>query len=144
MSENENVNPYAEYDNMAVEDLGREMEKVRKKLDGLGEEKTKTQKRYDFITKNILPIKMEEAGMSSFKLKSGKGITVGDIMYVTSRKEQQPALFEWMRDRGNGDLVLETINSSSLKAFVKKCIKDGQEYPSELINVSTAQQCRFY
>jgi len=137
-------NLYIEYDNLTHEDLGREMEKVRKALDTAKDKKTKIQKQYDYLTKNALPRVMEEAGISSFKLKSGKGILVKDEMYVSSRKEQQPELFQWMRDNGNGDLVIETINSSTLKSFIGKSIKDGKEYPSELINVVTAQVCRFY
>lgn len=140
----EYINPYPEYENLTHEELGREMEAVRAELDAAKDKKTQLQKQYDYIVKNVMPRKMEEAGVSSFKLVSGKGIRINDDMYVSSRKDQQPDLFQWLNDNGSGDMIIETVNASSLKAFVKTCIKEGREYPSDLINVKPVQEARFY
>src|SRR5690606_39367494 len=43
---------------------------------------------------------------------------------------------QWLRDNGHESLVQETVNSSTFKAFIKERMKEGKEYPKDLIKVN--------
>jgi hypothetical protein len=50
--------------------------------------------------------------------------------------EKKAEFFDWLRDNGRGDLLQENINPSTLKATVKGLVKNGEEIPEDLLNVS--------
>lgn len=48
--------------------------------------------------------------------------------------------YEWLRSSGNGSLITETVNSSTLAAFAKNYSEDeGKDLPAELFKVGVMQ-----
>ncbi len=46
--------------------------------------------------------------------------------------------FKWLRDNGQGDLIVETVNAGTLAAFCRSMIMDeGLEPPADVIRVTT-------
>jgi hypothetical protein len=55
--------------------------------------------------------------------------------------ERRADAYQWLSDHGFGDLIQPTVNSSSLKATMRKLIKDGKEsIPDDLFIVTPYQR----
>lgn len=89
----------------------------------------------DVIRLNLLPVAMENEGLESPMNVAGVGRVslTGDVYASVLDKEN---FFEWLHDNQSGDLIQETVNASTLKAWVKDKIKKGESYPTELLKVT--------
>lgn len=135
---------YAKYDGMTLVELGRAMDEVRKLLDAAKEEATRLEKCYDFIRTVKIPPLMEEQGLANFRLESGRGIRVQDELFVSLRGENFEKMKHWLQERGDASIIKETINPSTLKAYIKGKIEGMQEYPADLVNVNIVPKARFF
>lgn len=81
----------------------------------------------------------------AFKAKFIKTMTIEDIGRVTVSYKwgcsildgKKPEAFDWLRDGGNGALIIETVNAQTLASFAKSETTDhGREMPGSLFNVS--------
>jgi hypothetical protein len=92
---------------------------------------------YDLIRNKMLPDAMEKEGIASPMNLVGVGkIVLTADAFVAVKSGMKEQLFDWLRANNLGDLMKEDIASSTLKAFVKGRIRDGKEYPDDLINVT--------
>lgn len=135
---------YIKYDTMTLVQLGEAMVKVGAELEAAKEVKTTLEKEYDFIRTVKIPPALEESGMKNFRLDNGKGIRVQDEVFVSLRAENFQNMKVWLQERGDDSIIKETINPSTLKAFITGKIKDGKEYPADLVNVSVVPKARFF
>ncbi|WP_373081943.1 hypothetical protein [Zhongshania sp.] len=89
----------------------------------------------DIITKKVVPERLDEDGMSNVTIKGvGRWQVQGD-MYVSTPKDKKEALFDWLEDNGHGSLITDTVNASTLKAFVKEQMKLGNEIPDDILRI---------
>ena len=135
---------YGKYDAMDLAALGRAMEEVRAQLDEATYVKTVLEKEYDFIRTVKIPPMMEASGFSSFRLESGKGVRVQDELFVSVPAERFEKFKVWLIEQGEAGIIKETVHPSTLKSFVNGRIKNGEEYPAELVNVTVVPKARFY
>lgn len=139
------INPkYAKYDGMSLVELGQAMEEVGKLLDEAKDRKTELEKEYDFIRTIKIPPALAESGMKNFRLSSGRGIRVQDELFVSLRGESFEDMKHWLQERGDASIIKETINPSTLKAYIKGKIEGMQEYPADLVNVNIVPKARFF
>lgn len=110
-------------------------ERIRK-----GEELLKELKaRHDAIRKEELPDTMFAAGLvaqtgkGSFTMADGQKVYLTTDMFVHIASGQRDAFYAWLRNEGHGDLVVDYVHPSTLKAFVKEQMAQGVELPEELI-----------
>ena len=89
----------------------------------------------DVLRLNLIPTAMENEGLESPLNVAGVGRVslTGDVYASVLDKEN---FFEWLHDHNSGDLIQETVNATTLKAWVKNKIKLGEEYPTELLKVT--------
>jgi hypothetical protein len=135
---------YKKYDNMTLAELGRAMEEVRATLDEVTECKSALEKEYDFIRSVKIPPAMEASGFTSFRLDSGKGIRVQDEVFVSVPAADFDDFKNWLIEAGEAGIIKETVHPSTLKSFITKRIKDGKEYPAEVVKVTIVPKARFY
>jgi len=113
--------------------LAREMKEIRTEMDALDEAKKPLTERYDAIRFAELPTAIEEAGISRMSIH-GVG-TVFLYTDVNAKILDKERAMEWMRDNGYGDLVTVTVNGSTLKAWAKERLTEGEELPVDLFSV---------
>lgn len=108
------------------------MAEIRDELDDLKDKKSKLEKMFDALRLNALPEMMDEQDVSTITVETQFGkkrISLqGDIYFSILAANREPA-YEWLRDHGHGDLIKETVNSSSGKAWAKEMIKQGEQLP---------------
>jgi hypothetical protein len=136
---------YPEYENLALEDAVEVFAKLNKELDEITEKKADLQNRYDVLRRAVIPKLMEDKDITSAKFSNiGRGIRIQDEFFVSSREEQREALHQWLVDHGESALIKESVASSTLKAFVSRAMKEGNEYPVDCVNVTIVPTARFY
>lgn len=95
---------------------------------------------YDVIRMELVPEAMEEAGIENIRYDDiGRVSITADVM-VSVKGGQKDGLFAWFKGHKLGDLIQPAVNSSTLKAFVKRRIKEGKEYPIDMLNVTPIQR----
>jgi|TARA_R100001163_G_scaffold59405_1_gene48155 chemotaxis receptor (MCP) glutamine deamidase CheD len=74
----------------------------------LNEEKAK----YRRLTEEILPSKMEELGISEFKLADGTKINLSRFYSAKITDENRQACFKYLEDNGLGDVIKNTVTAN--------------------------------
>ena len=91
---------------------------------------------YDYMSKVAVPDRMEEEGFDQITIEGIGRINIRSDMYVSTLKERRQDLYEWLSEHGLGDLITETVNSSTLKAWVKEQYKKGAPVPEDLLSIT--------
>lgn len=101
-------------------------------LEGYSAVKAELEKAADHLRFNRLPEIMASENVSTFKTTEGHRITLQSDMHATLPVEYRPVAHEWLRDTGHGDLIVESVNASTLKAFIKRAVLAGEnaEFPT--------------
>lgn len=116
--------------------LASRMQKLGDEYDELKAKLSEINKEYDNIRLKLLPDLMAECDIKSITLDGIGRVGTSSDMYVSSLAENKENLFEWLRSDGSGDLIQETVNASTLKAWVKERIEHGKNVPENLIKVT--------
>lgn len=121
---------------------------------------------YEALRKQVLPPVMEDLEVENVKVAGVGRVELRPDMFVSTikggstmlppldendepivgpldengeptRENWEPGnLNEWLARQGAADLITETVNASSLKALLRRKIKDGVEIPAELVKIS--------
>lgn len=122
--------PQAAADAMAA---ANEMRDLKAELDELGEKQKELKARYDYLRKEHLPELMDEAGLvdargkASLSLASGHSLYLSSDMHVNVRSSDRSKVYAWLKENGHGDLIVEYVHPSTLKAFTKEQLSAGRE-----------------
>jgi len=112
----------------AVRDLKAEIksrEAATKKLKATLEE----------IQTEILPAKMEAEGMQTVTVAGVGRLSNAPQFRASVKAEHKMDMQEWLRINGFGEMIQETLNSSTLKAWVKEQMEEGNEVPTDYLNL---------
>jgi len=61
------------------------------------------------LTDEDLPSKMQEIGMTNFTLQDGSKVEIKEIYGARISKDNEAAAFDWLRSRGEGDIIKNTV-----------------------------------
>ena len=122
-------------------DLIEEMDRVRGQMDALDDVWKPLQKRYDELRLGEIPAEMAAEDVTSIKGGFGR-CTLQSDLHVSAPNKQN--LHQWLKDGGNGDLIVPTVNAQTLKAFCKEQMGKGVELPSDILNVNPFSRAVIY
>lgn len=129
-------NFYPEYDGLTLLELAQAQVDAKASIDLLAKEKTVWQKKFDHLRMNLIPEMMENEGINKVDFDGiGRVATQGNI-YASIIKGKKEEAYDWLRDNGHGDLINGTVNASSLKAFLKECMREGIQFPDDLFKAT--------
>lgn len=103
------------------------MHAVRARKDKGEETMAKINAEYDALRIDLIPKKMEDQGLETITVKGIGRVGLTGDMYV--KQADKAKLFTWLRKLKLGDLITEGVNASTLKAFLRKRIKEGKPIP---------------
>lgn len=93
------------------------------------------------LARSIIPNKMDAEQIQNITVilpdGSKKQLLVIDQVSVKTPAEKKGDLWEWLREHDAEALITETVNSSTLAAYVRQQMKAGDEYPVDICEVST-------
>lgn len=90
------------------------------------------------FSREYVPDAMREAKVKTITLEGVGRVTVSHRFSCTIHTDKQVG-HDWLKENGYGDLVTETVNSSTLAAFAKNLLEvEGKELPDEIFKVGTS------
>jgi len=90
---------------------------------------------HDTLRIKLIPDKIEADGLESPVTIAGVGrVSLTDDLTVTVGEKDD--FYKWLHKHKMGDLITESVNSSTLKAWVKERIKENKPYPTECLKVT--------
>lgn len=125
--------------------LAKRMKELRDGIEALKAQQTELQKEYDKLRNDILPDAMDEAEQPTLVVKDVGKVILFPMFSVKQPKGDKTKLFTWLKKRRAGDLIVPTVNSSTLGAYIKEQIKDGKltlEQANKILEVSAWTQAR--
>ena len=117
------------------QDLALALAKAKDQLDAVAKAKSTLQEAYDNLRQRVIPSKMEEEGLSTITVAGVGRMTITAQLQVSVRPEFKIQLKQWLVDNGHAELVTETINASTLKAWYKEQLMNGEELPDDMLNI---------
>lgn len=113
------------------DDVRKTAELVKKAREYLDEAEKKLSREYIpdlFREQGLKTITIEGVGRASLNNRWSCSI-------VDGKREEG---FNWLRETGNGALIIETVNSSTLSSFAKEYNEEhGKELPSDIFKTGT-------
>lgn len=86
------------------------------------------------LRQKTIPEKMDAEGISTVNVKGLGRVTCSSQMSCSTIDPD--GLKNWLVENGYEGLIQPTVNSSTLKSFVKERIEAGEDYPSNCVNIS--------
>jgi hypothetical protein len=91
----------------------------------------------DFMNKALLPNMMEKQGVDKIQVPQ-----LSRSFYIVTKSScsmlDKDKAFAWFRERGEDAMISETINSSSLVAYMNEMIKsEGIDPPDDIFKLTT-------
>lgn len=125
-----------EYSKASIAELASILAGLKDSLDKIGSLKTEIQKELDKVSMAVLPDRMEDEDIQTMKIKGVGRLQLSSDIRCAVPASNREDVKKWLMDNGHGSMVAETINSSTLKAFVKERIKENAEYPEDLLKIT--------
>ena len=126
----------AEMAGLSLKDMAMRIKDLKNQIEDLAKQKAHLQAQYDFLTIEYVPDQMENIGIDTAKIDGIGRLQLSSDIYCTVPAGNVDALKEWFKERGLGSFINETINSSTLKAYVKGQMQNGKEYPKDLLKIT--------
>lgn len=113
--------------------------RVKDASDAIEEFSKRARKKRDLLKNVVLPSMFETEDTTSIT-RGGYRFTVSYNLRAGIKPNEagkEPA-FQWLRDHGYGDIVIETVNASTLSATAKAMADEGEELDDELFSTYIA------
>jgi hypothetical protein len=95
-----------------LSELASEIRELESKISERENELNEEKRNYRRLTEEILPSKMEELGISEFKLADGSKITLSRFYSAKITEENRQACFNWLEQNGLGDVIKNTVTAN--------------------------------
>ena len=119
----------------SLSELATELRDLKDQKETLEEQLTAIKARTRAIEVHELPEAMEDKEIDKFTVPDVGTISVKTKVYSSIKKDDRERFYQWLRESGNGDVIVDWVFPGTQNAFIKERIETGQEYP-EFCNVS--------
>jgi hypothetical protein len=123
------------YKGKTIAELAQCLKDAKAMYDDLKSQSGEAYAEYDYLRLTLVPAVMEEMGITSTNVKGVGRLTVTADLRASIPAAHKEAAYQWLRDNGHADIIAETVNSSTFKAFCKEQIKDGEELPDDIFKI---------
>ena len=109
---------------------------LRTEYRALKDKLTKLENEVNDLSYNLIPTMFDAQDVKTIKIDGVGRVTVNQ-KWAASMPDKQAGM-SWLRATGNGGLIIETVNSSTLAAFAKSQALEGKPLPSDTFEVGVA------
>lgn len=120
---------------MKLRELVEEMQALKTEIDDLKEVLAEKQKRYDQLRRHEIPDAMDALGVDKITFEGIGTVFTTPQLQVSVR--DMPMVVEKLKEMGHEEMVKETVHPSTLKAFIKELVQEGEEVPFDESLVAT-------
>lgn len=83
------------------------------------------------LRQETMPAIFKEAGVSSIAVE-GYRFTISHTLRASINKDKKEEAFQWLRDNDMGEIIIETVNASTLAAQARQLDDQGKELDQDL------------
>lgn len=123
-----------EMEQLTIAEMAAHFAKLRDIISDFKEQQSGFQKEFDVLRKDIIPAKLDEMGLDGAPITGIGRISLRAEVYASIVKDQKDEAYAWLAEHGHGALIKDTVNASSLKAWMKEQLANGEELPEEIFN----------
>ena len=109
-------------------------DELRETVRDLATKLSTLQKHIDQISQEILPTMLTNANVKTITV-DGVGRATVNVRWSGSLVDKEVG-FGWLRQTGNGGLIVETVNAQTLGSFAKEEVIAGRPLPEEIFKIS--------
>lgn len=95
---------------------------------------------YELIARQVIPARMDRDKIQNITVKLSDGtnrrLQINSKISVKTPAEKKYELWDWLRDHDAGNIISETVNASTLAAYVGEQMRQGEPYPIDICTVS--------
>jgi hypothetical protein len=95
---------------------------------------------YQLIARGVVPERMERDQIQNITviMKDGskRRLQINGKISVKTPADRKFDLWSWLRNNDAEDIITETVNASTLSAFIGEQMRNGEPYPNEICDVS--------
>lgn len=103
--------------------LVRQQLVLEQRVEDLTTELKRAQQDLAHISGEILPAALAEHGLTELKMADGSKVTVSSFVSASITKEKSDAAHQWLRERGFGDLIKNTVSVNFGKGEDEKAVE---------------------
>lgn len=120
---------YPEFDGLSLLNLAKKQQYIKEEIANLKAEESHLQKKFDHLRKHRIPEMMENMGIQNVKLEGVGRVSLRAEIYAGI--VDKDLAYAWLEEHGHGDLIKPTVNASTLKAFLKEQMREGESLPED-------------
>jgi hypothetical protein len=121
---------------MNLKDLAELQKDLNNAVKAVEVAKVALNKLHDYIRKDVIPEKLENAGMKSVTYENIGRVTITEDAYTQVVSGKLDEALQWLSDNGHAALVKNNVHHSSLKALLKEKLKKGEDIPEDIFKVT--------
>ena len=122
-----------DFEEMNLKELAAQAQQTRYQYDQLKKQSGQLWRELETLQRKWMPDKMEELGIESVRLDGIGTISLRYDAHCTTPAKNKHLLMEWLEAHGHADLINETVNGSTLKAFMKEQMLEGNPIPDDIV-----------
>lgn len=119
-----------------VVDIARIQKAVDGALGAADRLKKELQKCYDFIRYVAAPEAMDKAGIETIRVEGVGTVYLTSDYNISIIKDMKEVAHDWLTENGHEDVIIETVNASTLKSIIKGHLTAGDEMPEGVFNIN--------
>lgn len=112
-----------------INEIGAELKELKASEDKLNAELKDVKRQIDDIQKKEIPELFEAQGVTTAKVPGVGTIYLQDKVFAYVKAEDQDRFKDWLRDKGHGDLIKETVHPATLTAWAKEQLEQAKPLP---------------
>lgn len=122
-----------DYQPMSAVEVARCQFALKQVADTLSEAMKNLNEEYDYVRKAALPEAMERDDLEEgFKVAGVGRVNLQADVYASVPAADFENFVMWLDENDMGDMVKQTINASTLKAWARAQLREGTELPEEI------------
>ncbi len=110
---------------------------LRSKVDELDALVDELKAHVKYLSYEVLPTLFTNQNIKTVTIP-GLGRCTVNVRWNAIMPDKEAGM-EWLRNTGNGGIIIETVNAMTLSSFAKEMTLNGMPLPEEVFRVSTAQ-----
>lgn len=121
--------------------LVRLYSRARTELDMVADALKRTSQLIELMNRVVIPEAFENEKISTLtEAESGDRVTITQRVVASIPADQREAAYAWLRANDHESMITETVNASSLSAFAKALMEEGQDLPDDIFKTTILAQ----
>lgn len=90
------------------------------------------------LSREAVPDALRAAGIRTITVEGVGRVSISTRLSASIIPEKREFAFDWLRQSGNGSLIVETVNAQTLSSFAKNLAEtEGRELPADLFKTGS-------